>query len=93
MRDIEKIEEIIQKEFPHNKIIVEAYTLPVDPDRQRVKVLMKVPVMGGPDKLYRAVFTLESKTLLDYVDKDLFITNVAHELIRKLKEVLTDKEE
>lgn len=91
MRDIEKIKEIIQKEFPHNKIIVEAYTLPVDPDRRTIKALMQVPTRFGPDKWYGAVFTFESKMLQEIVDMDLFITNVAHELIGKLKEVLTDE--
>ncbi len=92
MSDIEKIKEIIQTEFPHNKIIVETYTLPVDPDRRMVKALMKVPTRFGQDKWYGAVYTFESKMLEIIADRDLFITNVAHELVGKLKEVLIDKE-
>jgi hypothetical protein len=86
MSDIKKIEGIIQTEFPHNKIIVETYTLPIDPDRKMVKALMKDPT----DKWYGAVYTFESKILEEVADKDLFITNVAHELVGKLREVLIE---
>lgn len=92
MSDIEKIKGIIQAEFPHNKIIVETYTLPVDPDMRMVKALMKVPTRFGPDKWYGAVFAFDSKILEIIANRDLFITNVAHELVGKLKEVLIDKE-
>lgn len=90
MSDIEKIKEIIQAEFPHNKIIVETYTLPVDPDRKMVKVHMKIPAQFGHDKWYGAVYTFESKMLQEVAGKDLFITNIAHKLVGKLREVLTE---